>query len=439
MADFNDDHTHTANSVGVPAVWTDDGHTDDDTVTAWLDGELAATDRALVCAHVNSCTACTANELDARVLKISVSRLLRTLDTAPQASPVSAGSIRRLARPAPVAPIVSRPTHPASVTSVVARANRASSSMALSPSTTAPSGWRSRSVARAVVGLALVVGGAAFAMAKRNGFATAPATTLPTDTPRLVRVPLPGQVSGNLERRGDAATTIAPPKRSAVQTRHVIVGTVSSGGARGRGMPGVVVGIPNTELATVTDSLGRFVLYDVPRNATSVQAKHALGFTDGNAAFSFAKSDTANVAITLYAAVLQLNAVVVGPGASIDVLPAIECLVAVKSAKDSAAPVFRMLFGRMDVPAAYRLDIVDWPTKGHATSAAFILGKDGLLSGSAKDAGAQVSIVVTRKGEQFVGTVRERRTKHTATENSNLSRTEDLVLKIETSADRCNR
>jgi len=70
-----------------------DGHEDDGTLHAWLDGALAPADAARVAAHVTACATCAAATAEARGLIAASSRILGTLDD-------EVGAVRAIRPPA---------------------------------------------------------------------------------------------------------------------------------------------------------------------------------------------------------------------------------------------------------------------------------------------------------------------------------------------------
>src|SRR4051812_33171732 len=66
----------------VPAEWSD-GHVTEDTIYAWLDGQLSAADGVAIDAHVAACADCTELTREARGIKAATSRIVGALDAAP--------------------------------------------------------------------------------------------------------------------------------------------------------------------------------------------------------------------------------------------------------------------------------------------------------------------------------------------------------------------
>jgi hypothetical protein len=76
--------------------WTADGHVDDGTIHAWLDGAFDEVNAHAVSVHVTACATCSAAVAEARGLLAGSSRILRALDDVP-AGVVPADDVRRTA------------------------------------------------------------------------------------------------------------------------------------------------------------------------------------------------------------------------------------------------------------------------------------------------------------------------------------------------------
>ncbi|MCC6242647.1 MAG: hypothetical protein IT353_07380 [Gemmatimonadaceae bacterium] len=94
--------------------WTDDGHLDEGTVHAWLDGAFDATASNVIDAHVSACRHCAEAVAEARGFIAGASRMVRALDVVPSGivpqEDVARTASRIVAAAAAASPLAARET-----------------------------------------------------------------------------------------------------------------------------------------------------------------------------------------------------------------------------------------------------------------------------------------------------------------------------------------
>lgn len=231
-----------ANSIGsapgdgdeLAPMWTADGHVDECTIHAWLDGAFEAPHAAAIDAHVSACDVCSANVAEARGLIAGASRMVRSLDVVP-AGVVSQEDAARTASRIVAAAMAHAPsgqgadfgTHRG--TRGNAASDDASSDDTSRPaSRRAPRPWYLRTEWRAAAALVVVVGGGTYVWsrspatlplitavnAERDTFDSAVASSSPTAA--NARSTAPTAEAPTMRAPADAAPADAAPTAAAV-------------------------------------------------------------------------------------------------------------------------------------------------------------------------------------------------------------------------------
>ncbi len=154
--------------------WTADGHLDEGTVHAWLDGAFDAASASQVEAHVDGCAQCRAMVAEARGLIAGASRITRALDAVPN-EVVPADDVARAA-----SRIVAQMEIPAAAMTLGRIAEPAQAyASARSPSatltnddspafTTSTRAWYQSRLWRAAAAIVIVVGGSTYVLRDRG-------------------------------------------------------------------------------------------------------------------------------------------------------------------------------------------------------------------------------------------------------------------------------
>jgi hypothetical protein len=432
--------------------WTADGHVSEDSIHAWLDRAMDARDSQAVEEHVRVCVACEAAVAEARGFIAASMRIVHAAEVSARhviSHDDIARAAARLVSDAPESPVVVR------------------------------SLWRSRTVVSYAAGFALMLAGTAY-FASRNtkeNIATAPAsrvasaTVAPTDsTVSPVRSPDISQpaesvvapsrsvtapsvadrsdpdaqakvvetppaspaIEPALVRRNVADVAASPPaRREVVDAAAISAVTVSGRVTDGtRPLANASVSVPGRAIATVTDSLGRYTLRNVPSDATALLARH-IGYSASSLRIAGMSPDSATVNFALTPATMALSQVVVSSAKAFTFPENARCLIALVDTTSDSEPLLRMLRGDIRGAGAYTLTLLGWPNRDARTDASFVLDSTGTLTGRASSGNALIAIELHADGSSWFGTLTETR--------ANSTRREDLEFRADTSALRCAR
>ena len=424
--------------------WTSDGHLDDSTIHAWLDGAFDEPSTAAVVAHADGCAACQASVAEARGFIAGASRVVRALDAVPSGVVPLADVARTASR------IVAAAT--------VADATRTHSAVVRSRRV-----WYTQPIMRAAAAVLLMVAGVTYVLPFGDDVAVpsradsvgrtmdssvaqdpqhmvsgAAAAAAPTATARL---PMPATVTATAQSpaKAEADAPVADRARSAASgvrqdnerralsrpraagagssvgfADRMIIGRVTATG--GQPVTSASVSIEGSSVArTSTDSLGKFVLR-APADSSTLLVRR-LGFAPARVSINARGTDTVRADAVLKESVNQLSAVTVSAERARREDAAIVSCWAV-DAEGSGSPV--VLPTHISAPSfvgATRLvtQWTDWPIRGRTTNVEVTVDSLGRVRGFASQNDLRLTLVLASRAEGWVGTATQQQGRESST------------------------
>lgn len=477
MSRRDDDGVNAFDSTPFQVEWTASGHVAEDSVYAWLDGALGASDTAAVTRHVAVCAECSEAVAEARGFIAASVRIMNAADMVPKnvvpREDVSrtAARIVALADSARVNDIAER------------KSDSGGQTVSAQPVMHRSRRWHTRSFAQAAAALLLVAAGSYFitrpdpvavatnaveqprspatvASAERKPVVeTTPTFKLPAETKvvaskpkssatkartavvaaasaqkketgplRLPEVKIQAVAPATEQRKLSFSVAVVSPPDAL--SRRVVSGSVLEQGTN-RPLAAVNVFVPGTPLMASTDEQGRFTLRDVPLTAQKLQVRR-IGFRAAEIPLDFTQGTSEALSVALEPQQLMLDQVTVASApqgrpaqnTSSGNSQSTSCFVVNGELAGDQVPLVRRLRLRQEGAGNLSATLTGWPTPDAEIQTTLTVDAKRIIRGTAQLRGERLELELVPVGNVWFSTVRAYRNGSIRSENIRYTRDE---------------
>ena len=377
-------------------MWTSDGHLDDSTIHAWLDGAFDEPSTAAVVAHADGCAACQASVAEARGFIAGASRVVRALDAVPSGVVPLADVARTASRIVAAATVADATrTHRA-----VMRSRRV---------------WYTQPIMRAAAAVLLMVVGVTYVLPFGDDVA------VPSRADSVGRT-MDSSVAQDPQHMVSGAAAAAAPTATARLPMPATVTATAQSPAKAEA---------DAPVADRARSAASGVRQDNERRALSrpraAGAGSSVGFADrmiigrvtatGGQPVSARGTDTVRADAVLKESVNQLSAVTASAESARREDAAIVRCWAVDASGSGSPVVLPTHISAPSFVGATRLvtQWTDWPIRGRTTNVEVTVDSLGRVRGFASQNDLRLTLVLASRAEGWVGTATQQQGRESST------------------------